>query len=34
MDKQLQRPSQKNPVEYDLGDRNPIEAKFGQGKVR
>ena len=28
------RPSEKNKVDYDPGDRNPIEGKFGQGKVR
>ena len=32
--KQLGRPSEKNKVDYDPGDRNPIEGKFGQGKVR
>jgi IS5 family transposase len=30
----LDTPSEKNKVEYDPGDRNPIEGKFGQGKVR
>ena len=32
--KQLGRPSEKNRVEYNPGDRNPIEGKFGQAKVR
>jgi len=32
--KQLSRPSDKNKVDYNPGDRNPIEGKFGQGKVR
>ncbi len=32
--KQLGRPSGKNKVDYDPDDRNPIEGKFGQGKVR
>jgi hypothetical protein len=30
----LGRPSEKNRVEYDPGDRNPIEGKFSQAKVR
>jgi hypothetical protein len=30
--KQLGRPSEKNKVKYNPGDRNPIEAKFGQGE--
>ncbi len=32
--KPLGRPSEKNMVEYDPGDRNPLEGKFGQAKVR
>jgi IS5 family transposase len=32
--KHLGRPSEMNKVEYDPGDRNPIEGNFGQGKVR
>ena len=32
--KPLGRPSEKNRVAYDPGDRNPIEGKFGQAKVR
>ncbi len=32
--KPLGRPSEMNRVEYDPGDRNPIEGKFGQAKVR
>jgi IS5 family transposase len=32
--KPLGRPSEKNRMEYDPGDRNPIEGKFGQAKVR
>ena len=31
--KTLVRPSEKNRVKYDPGDRNPIERKFGQAKV-
>jgi hypothetical protein len=32
--KPLGRPSEKNRVAYDPGDRNPIEGMFGQAKVR
>jgi hypothetical protein len=32
--KPLGRPSEKNRVAYDPGDRKPIEGKFGQAKVR
>jgi hypothetical protein len=32
--KQLGRPSEKDMVDYDPRDQNPIEGKFGQGKVR
>jgi len=32
--KPLGRPSEKNRLAYDPGDRNPIEGKFGQAKVR
>jgi IS5 family transposase len=32
--KQLDRPSEKNRVEYNHGDRNLIKGKFGQGKER
>ena len=32
--KLLGRPSEKNRVEYNPGDRNPIEGKFGHAKVR
>ena len=31
--KQLDRPSDKHIVEYDPGDRNPIQGKFGREKV-
>ncbi len=32
--KPLGRPSEKNTMEYEPGDQNPIVGKFGQGKVR
>ncbi len=32
--KQFGRPSEKNKVENDPGDRNPIDGKFSQGKMR